>query len=192
MRPFMPFALLLFTLASCIACTTTNHTVYLTETDMGTPISASGYFVGKGGAVFGKERYRIVDHFTVDDRFENRIGRKGHTAMNLKKLLEPVIRKNKADAIVNLRISAKQFDHGNTMGIGILRNVGITSGFVAGLFFVAGAAFDADTSEGVLKMSDIGVGFAIPAVIGLGGSYLLELFSKTSWTIRIEGDAVRM
>lgn len=129
---------------------------------------------------------------TTKDRFENQAGQKGHAAIDLKRLVEPVIRKNKAEAVVNRRISAKQFDHCNTIGIGILRNVWITSGFVAGLFFAAGAAFDADTSEGLLKIGDIGVGFASPAVIGLGGSHLLRLFNKTAWTISIEGDVVRM
>jgi hypothetical protein len=190
MKAIIP--LVLCSLVLCVSCTTTNHTVFISETDLQTPVSASGFFVGPGSTVYGKDSYTVVEHFALDGRFENPSGAKGYMAMDLKKYLDPVIKRDKADAIVNLQIYAKQYDMGNMLGIGIMRNVGISAGVVAGLFLLTGAFDDTGTSEGIIKMSDIGLGFAIPAAIGLGGSYLLEMFSKTAWTIGIEGDAVKL
>jgi hypothetical protein len=169
------------------ACTTTDHRVTIEPPQTEKPVSASGSYVTADGRLVTPSGYRIVDHVAFTKVDTAPVAETTKNTMTIDSELEEVFTEYDADALVNLKVYAENYDPGNTSAVGANKIMGsMFLGF--GLPFLIIGAADPMLGDIFIPMGAV---FSGVGGVQLGLAFVLPGMSESVWTIGFEGDAVR-
>ena len=194
MRSYTIYAAVLAVIMGMLGgCVTTDHHVSMKTPNVDKPISASAFYLDQNGNVVNPQDYEVVHHFSDVKMYEGKIGKSTTSLLDIDAELRGIFEQYRADAIVNLKISAVDYDPGATDAAGILRSWGWATAvsFLITTVMWIYISPAADGQEGVDPYVYLFAGGTGVGVLMAGISYILPATSKSVWTISIEGDAVR-
>jgi hypothetical protein len=184
-------AILVLSIPVLSSCTTTDHAVQLAPLPPTVPVSASSMYSTGQGLVVSGEGYEVLNHFRFEKTLTGPVGVAGFTSkLDIGPDLLALAERNKADAVVNLRIIPETYDAGNTATVGALKLVGGMCLTFAALFEIMDIAMY-DPNYPDHTMQGLAIGFGAVGGGSLIGYFVMQPNGKTVWTIAIEGDLVK-
>ncbi len=180
----------------CSCSTTIDHTLDFTAVDSPFPISLTKNFIAKNGILIEENEYTVVRHFELDKEIIGSI-KKGSDKVievdlsdDLKKLLDS----EQGDAIVNLKIDARQIVRNDEVGLFETRIIGRGWLIAGGTFILMGAILpEESTTIGETNIPlNMGLGFSIAGGSLYSYSKIRENKGTRTWYFTIEGDVITL
>jgi hypothetical protein len=170
---------------SLASCSTTTNAMRFEPMSIEIPVSASGSYLDVAGNVITPDKYEVIRHLKFEKLVMGPINRQTHSTIDLSNDFRDAAAQYNASAIVNVTISALEFYQANEKVVGWMKMFGPI------LLITGGGGLIAGIVTGDSAPLTVGA-----VVAGLGGVTLIATIplSKlpTRWTIRVEGDAVKL
>lgn len=170
---------------SVTGCYTTKNVVTMTPLETKYPVSASGAFVDRGGAVVDQKQYSVVAPFSFERTIKTPRHSSTETRFDLEPELDRLVSQQGGDAVTDLKVEGVDYNPGSHSTGAFWKQWGWGFGITGGTLLLIGAA-DAD-----LRDSMVPAGAVVAGIGALGFVFAAVANDPAEWKFKVSGNVVK-